>query len=338
MSHIHANFNTPELAQAIDADKAKPLIMEMHKKYGLQAFHITTVGKLNNRESRDETRSPKVFCLTSPHNGLLYGAVWADDIGNDEVRYHFFSKSFKKNRGWDYVMSRTLTSIKLSTLMRSIAKHKAVADVSPKESTVLMPFGEVSDISRIIYQTVKGVDTINRLSRSPSLLSTNAMLDLLNVYMGKKNRTQVDLEMDANIVETYDNLNQARLIEQEVTKKKNDVANREMYVIVADESSAGYAVGKVHLNVDVGRKEVYKISEPFVRVADLDQYKDIDKIRPILTMFKVHTEDEVRNYRVQDLIIKNSKYYEDVDIINHSPQYSYNSQHGNSYLYIPTGN
>jgi hypothetical protein len=153
--------------------------------------------------------------------------------------------------------------------------------------------------------------------------------------MGTKNRIDVHPEHNKDILDVYDNLKKANSIEQEVRTKKQSVLTREMYTIVVDAKANGYAIGKIKIELDT--QDAYTITEPFVRYADLDQYKEIDKIRPMLTMFKVHTEDDAQNGRLGDLILKSSTYYEDLDVINHSPQYNYANELGNNYLFIPTG-
>jgi len=339
MNHIYENFYTPELAQAIDADKVKPLIMDINKKYGLQVFQVVPLKNFKSYyHNGNNALSPNVFFLTSPHNGLMYGAVWAEVVGNDsdtKITYNYFSRSFKKSRGWDYINSRTLSSIKISTLMRSIGTHKAIADVKPYLGTVLMPKNDVSDLSRIVQYTVKGSDDVHRMQRVPNSLSTNAMMSLLETYMGIKNRIDVHPDHNKDIVDIYLNLKQASHIENEVRTKKKHVLNRELYAIVVDAKANGYAIGKIKVELD--SQDIYTITEPFVRVADLDQYKEIDKIRPMLTMFKVHTDEDAQGGRLGDLVLKSSKYYEDLDVINHSPQYNYANEVGNNYLFIPTG-
>jgi hypothetical protein len=219
--------------------------------------------------------------------------------------------------------------------MRSIGTHKAIADVKPHLGTVLIPKNELSDLSRIVQNTVKGSDDVHRMQRVPNSLSTNAMMSLLETYMGTKNRIDVHPEHNKDILDVYDNLKKANSIEQEVRTKKQSVLTREMYTIVVDAKANGYAIGKIKIELDT--QDAYTITEPFVRYADLDQYKEIDKIRPMLTMFKVHTEDDAQNGRLGDLILKSSTYYEDLDVINHSPQYNYANELGNNYLFIPTG-
>jgi hypothetical protein len=338
MSHIYENFYTLALEQSIDADKVKPLIMDINKKYGLQVFEVLPLKQFKSYyHNGNNALSPNVYFLTSPHNGFMYGAVWAEVVGDDtdtEIRYNFFSRTFKKSRGWDYISSRTLSSIKMSTLMRSIAKHKAISDVKPYLSTPLLPKSDLSELSRIVQYTVKGSDDVHRMQRVPNGLSTNAMMSLLETYLGIKNRIDIHPQHNKDIVDIYDNLKKANSIEQEIKTKKKDVLNREMYAIIADDKIRGFAIGKVR--IDFNSQDVYTITEPFVRYADLDQYKEIDKLRPILTMFKVHTEDDAQGGRLGDLILKVSKYYEDLDILNLSTQHHYNGQE-NHYLFIPTG-
>ena len=84
MNHIYQNFNTPELAQAIDADKVKPLIMDINKKYGLQVFEAMSLKRFKSYyHNGNDATSHTVFFLTSPHNGFMYGAVWAEVVGDD---------------------------------------------------------------------------------------------------------------------------------------------------------------------------------------------------------------------------------------------------------------
>ena len=160
-----------------------PLIREMVFTYGLRVIRETQKGWLLGHAS----------------NGIAVGKVFVRTNDEGKTEYCYASPYFRKERGNSDEDRRTLRSIKISSLMTSIKKMKAVPsakDMEEKKASLLS--------KPINYMKRKMGD-----SRKHANLDVNIIHGLLAHYFGE-NPNSLGLSVDRDICKNlFDKFNAA---------------------------------------------------------------------------------------------------------------------------------
>ena len=305
-----------KLEDEVENSIAKPLVEEMFYRFGLKVYGM----------SKDTYGS---FLMTL--DGLPYCEVYAEKVFNhkkevDEIVYCYYSMYYGKERGRDSVDRHTLRSTKLTKLMQTIDKNKA-----------LMP-DHTSLFNKSIVQNL--IDDIKRSMKNPHTrkyigdVSVEMVQRLLSDALTKTPATE-ELKVKYKLI--LDKWNEADENEQRAHDKVRTVLGNEFYAIAETETEgvaiASFKVTKTNDNYN----SEYEIIKPFQRVLNIDDYEFIDDIRLPLTMLKLNMETiEISEHRRRQIGMVEQKYYEDIGVIQTYDSYPAGSDYKPVWTIIPT--
>lgn len=314
-NYIYDNAWTQELEDLIEADLAKPLIMEMFYKHGLRAYDVTPIKtyEFNEETESSETKLNYKYMMTL--DGLPYCQVYAVKVGKDKLQYCYYSPYFEKERGADRDDKRTVRASKISGLMRMLEKYKCVKD-DPLD---------IIGKDTITYAVSSTVNELMREVKNNSRhFGVKEQYAVLNAYMtGNKLPTDKHEE----IKKLFDIWHKEVETERHANEKVKSLYGNEFYIL-AESKSAGICIGKAKINFktdEVLMDREVEVTDGFQRVASLDELNDIDDLRPLLTMYKVYIEghpDLSRRVREGKVITSMNAYLPDLEIFGTSSNYS----------------
>jgi hypothetical protein len=235
-----------------------PLIREMVFTYGLRVIRETQKGWLLGHAS----------------NGIAVGKVFVRINDEGRTEYCYASPYFRKERGSSDEDRRTLHSIKISSLMTSIKKMKAIPsakDMEEKKTSLLT--------KPITYMKRKMGDSHKHVN-----LDVNTIHGLLAHYFGE-NPNSLGLSIDQNICKNlFDKFNEADTLRAMKEQKTAEFFCNPFYMIGVDEFG-DFMIGKVQLRSPLDGTKEYMMIEPFKRYKDIEEgYPDLI---PFMTMMKL---------------------------------------------------
>jgi hypothetical protein len=292
--YIYAGSWTQELEDYIEADgDTKPLIEEMFYKFGLKVY------------ARDSS-SKKQYLMTLdglPYCGVYTAYEFSANKQSDELTYFYYSEYYNKDRGRDIQDKRTLRSNKLSKLMQTLEKNKAIM---PDHTKLLTRSLIRSAVDMVRSHGKSGGKYIGDLNTVQAQMLLECVLD------GRSVSSIPNLETYKVILDKWKLSDETKSLN---TKKIDTMFGAELYAI-AETRDKGFAIASIKLNEPSGDTYTYDVIKPFQRVLSLDDYEYIDEIRPVLTMYKLAIENEdVSSTRKFELSAINEKYYDDLGII-----------------------
>jgi len=266
--YILAGFESEELEQKIKEHQAFTLVRELCFKYNL-----------------------KVMCTTEYHhgtafqmchtNGMAVGKVFAQTIEDGKLEYCYRTPYYKKERGSSEEDKETLRSVKVSSLMSSIKRVKAIIDI-PKLLDKKM--GKLSDAKDIMEKAM------GNAHKSISELFPDEIQALLCSFLGESpsgNHVAIDTLKCKKVLDKY---NEADRIRAKKLEELDRFFSNPFYMIGAD-SFGHFIVGKVKIT---GEKQ-YEIVEQFKRYAAITERDDLI---PVMTMTKLAHEG--KGHRLQN--------------------------------------
>lgn len=240
-----------------------PLIREMVFTYGLRVVRETQKGWL----------------LAHASNGIAVGKVFARLNDDGKTEYCYTSPYFRKERGNSDEDRRTLRSIKISSLMTSIKKMKAIPsakDMEEKKTSLLS--------KPITYMKRKLGDSRKRADISPDILH-----GLLAHYFGE-NPNSLGLSIDQDICKNmFDKFNAADTLREIKSQRTTEFFCNPFYMIGVDEFG-DFLIGKVQLASPLTDSNQYKMVEPFKRYKDIEE--GYPELIPFMTMMKLVYENK----------------------------------------------
>lgn len=328
--YIYGACHTTLLEQEIDYNlDTKKLILELNHKYGLKVFSKTEV--LKNPKSwgtsayfylKTDVRDWKqgvangdyeevdAFLLT--YEGMSNAMVWTANNKEHGLTYYFYSPSYYKEKSSNNVDHHTLRSVKLPTLINNIKKNGALPPRVPISLQYTTHISDlVGDVDRILNK--KGHNNIN---------SNTDLQMLLKIIKGDMKLSECDDKLIKKIDETHAYMNDIDKEAIEVKTSLKDVLAKEFHIILTYEHD-GYIVGRgrVKYNSDnkVDEKEWLEYTSPLQRVNSLDDYDEIDQIRPLLIMRKLKLESVKDNKSIKkDYFILEDEYDNELRIVSKS--------------------
>lgn len=240
-----------------------PLIREMVFTYGLRVVRETQKGWL----------------LAHASNGIAVGKVFARVNDEGRTEYCYTSPYFRKERGNSDEDRRTLRSIKISSLMTSIKKMKAIPsakDMEKKKTSLLS--------KPVTYMNRKLGD-----SRKHANLDANLIHGLLAHYFGE-NPNSLGLSIDQNICKNlFDKFNAADTLRETKSQRVTEFFCNPFYMIGVDEFG-DFMIGKVQLENPLDETKEYTMVEPFKRYKDIEE--GYPELIPFMTMMKLVYENK----------------------------------------------
>jgi hypothetical protein len=247
----------------LKASDTFPLIREMVFTYGLKVVRETKKGWL----------------LCHAANGIAVGKVYTRLNDDGKTEYCYASPYFRKERGSSDDDRRTLHSIKISSLMTSIKKMKAVPSAKDMEER------KTSLLSKPITYMKRTMGD----SRKHADISPNMLHALLAHYFGE-NPDSLGLSIDNTICKNmFDKFNNADTLKAMKAEKTTEFFCNPFYMIGADEFG-DFMIGKVQLESLTNETKEYKMVEPFKRYRNIEE--GYPELIPFMTMMKLVYENK----------------------------------------------
>ena len=271
MRYILDGFNSEEFEQSLKASDVFPLIRDICHKFNLRVL----------RETPTSVGMAFQLCHT---NGMAVGKAFARLNNDGKVEYCYRTPYYKKERGSSDEDKETLRSTKVSSLMATISRVKAIPSVDEMIEKKMRKL----DSAREIMERAMG-----STHKSSSELYADEVQALLCAFLGETpngNHITIDTIKCKRVLDKYVEADRVAV------KKLEEVGrffSNPFYMIGADQYGH-FIVGKVKI---VGDKQ-YEIVEQFKRYKDIT---DRDDLIPVMTMTKLAYEG--RDVRLQNKYI-----------------------------------
>jgi hypothetical protein len=284
--YILKGFESEELEQTIKDSRVYPLVRDLCFKFGLKVL----------AESDITGKQAFQLCLT---NGMAVGKAFVRDIDNNgslATEYCYRTPYYKKERGSSNDDKETLRSTKVSSLIATIGRVKAIPDI-PKLLEKKM--SKLSDAVEIMQQQM------GNHNKATYELSADEIHALLCSVLGETpsgNHLTIDAIKCKKVLDKYNEADRVRV------KKLEEIDRffRNPFYMIGADLFGHFIVGKVKVT---GEKQ-YEIVEPFSRYKDITERDDLI---PVMTMTKLAYEDK---YRMQNGYIPVAdKYDENLDAV-----------------------
>jgi len=242
----------------LKASDTFPLIREMVFTYGLKVVRETKKGWL----------------LCHAANGIAVGKAFTRLNDEGKTEYCYASPYFRKERGSSDDDRRTLHSMKISSLMTSIKKMKAVPNM------IDMEHKKTSLLSKPINYMKRSLGD----SRKHTDIDPNTLHALLAHYFGE-NPNSLGLSIDNTICKNmFDKFNLADTLKATKAARTTEFFCNPFYMVGADEFG-DYMIGKLQLASPLTDSNQYKIVEPFKRYRNIEE--GYPELIPFMTMMKL---------------------------------------------------
>ena len=279
MRYILDGFESEELEQSLKASDVFPLIRDICHKFGLKVICETP------------TSVGMAFQLCLP-NGMAVGKAFTRMNDDKKLEYCYRTPYYRKERGRSDEDKETLHSTKVSSLMATLSRVKAIPSVDEmigKKMTKLSSAREIMERA------------MGSAHKSTSELQADEIQALLCAFLGESpngNHITIDTIKCKRVLDKY-------VEADRVAVKKLEEVNRffsnPFYMIGADQFGH-FIVGKVKI---VGDKQ-YEIVEQFKRYKDITERDDLISV---MTMTKLSYEG--RNVRMQNGYIPAADMYDE---------------------------
>jgi hypothetical protein len=261
--YILEGFDSEELEQSLKDSRVFPLVRDLCYKFGLKVLAETDLAG----------RQAFQLCLT---NGMAVGKVFVRDIDvNDRLatEYCYRSPYYRKERGSNEDDKTTLRSTKISSLIATICRVKAIPDIPKLLDKKMSKLGDAVEImERKMGSTFK----------STSELYPDEIQALLCAFLGESpsgNHITIDTIKCKKVLDKYNEADRVRV------KKLEEVGRffRNPFYMIGADKFGHFIVGKVKITGD----KQYDIVEPFKRYKDITERDDLI---PVMTMTKLAYE------------------------------------------------
>lgn len=271
MRYILDGFNSEEFEQSLRDSQAFPLVRDLCHKFNVKVLCETP------------TSVGMAFQLCLP-NGMAVGKAFTRMNDDNKLEYCYRTPYYKKERGRSDEDKETLHSTKVSSLMATISRVKAIPSVDEMIEKKMRKL----DSAREIMERAMG-----STHKSSSELYADEVQALLCAFLGETpngNHITIDTIKCKRVLDKYVEADRVAVKQLE---EVNRFFSNPFYMIGADQFGH-FIVGKVKI---VGDKQ-YEIVEQFKRYKDIT---DRDDLIPVMTMTKLAYEG--RDVRLQNKYI-----------------------------------
>ena len=277
--YILAGFESEKLEQSIRYSSVSPLIRDMCHKFGLRVLAET------------ELAGKQAFQLCLP-NGMAVGKVYAQNTDEGKTEYCYRTPYYKKERGSSDEDKQTLRSTKVSSLMATLSRVKAILSVDDLIGKKMTKLSSAMDIMET---------SMGNTHKSTSELQADEIQALLCAFLGESpngNHITIDTLKCKKVLDKYNEVDRIRV------KRLEEVGRffRNPFYMIGADSFGHFIVGKVKI---VGEKQ-YEIVEQFKRYADITERDDLI---PVMTMTKLAYEG--KGHRLQNGYIPAQDMYDE---------------------------
>jgi len=288
MRYILDGFESEEFEQSLKASDVFPLIRDICHKFGVKVLAEVDLGGGGGHNKQSFQ-----LCLT---NGMAVGKVFTRTNDEGKVEYCYRTPYYRKDRGRSNEDKETLHSTKVSSLMATIGRVKAmpsVADLLGKKMSKLS--SAVSIMENALGSTYK----------STGELKVDEIQALLCAFLGETpngNHLTIDTLKCKKVLDIY---NEADRVAVKKLEEVSRFFSNPFYMIGADQYGH-FIVGKVKI---VG--EQHEIVEQFKRYKDITERDDLI---PVMTMTKLAYEG--KGHKLQNgYIPREDMYDENLDAV-----------------------
>lgn len=279
MKYILEGFNSEELEQQLKSHDAFPLVRDLCHKFNLKVLTATVNNNMNVVQ----------LCLT---NGMAVGKAFVQLNDDSKVEYYYRTPYYRKERGKSNEDKTTLHSTKISSLIATISRVKAIPSVDEmigKKMTKLYSAREIME------------KAMGSTHKSSSELYADEVQALLCAFLGETpngNHITIDTIKCKRVLDKY---NEADRVAVKKLEEVGRFFSNPFYMIGAD-SFGHFIVGKVKV---VGEKQ-YEIVEPFKRYKDITERDDLISV---MTMTKLAYEG--KGHKLQNGYIPATDMYDE---------------------------
>jgi len=259
--YILAGFESEELEQSLRASPVFPLVREMCHKFGLKVLAEVDIG--GGRQSFQ-------LCHT---NGMAVGKAFTRTNDDSKLEYCYRTPYYRKDRGRSNEDKTTLHSTKVSSLIATLSRVKAIPSVTDMLDKKMSKLSSAKDIME---------KAMGSTYKSTSELQADEIQALLCAVLGETpngNHITIDTIKCKKVLDKYNEADRIRV------KKLEEVGRffcNPFYMIGADQFGH-FIVGKVK----IAGENQYEIIEQFKRYKDITERDDLI---PIMTMTKLAYE------------------------------------------------
>lgn len=282
MKYIYQNYLTPELEEALnkDADLHK-LVREINFSFNLYAYNLV--------DNEDSNRVKIAMCNKYGFHVSNVHVGSGSDVNNNTVPlYCYYSTYYTKTRGSSDRDRKTLTSIKLSSLIATMKRNNVVPNA---ESLIRDRLIETIDTAaQNIRRAIGKGDTDYKSSYDLDSDVYHAMLKILLDNGSQDLLMRFDRTKLQSVLAKFDKVD--RLKEEREQAVRDKLETNEFYGVGVT-NYGDYLVTRFSIDVEKSGHQIYlkpNFKENMVRVKSLnDSY---EQFIPLLTMLKVATENK----------------------------------------------
>ena len=261
--YILEGFNEEGLEQSLKDSRVFPLVRDLCHKFNLKVLAEVEIA---GRQSFQ-------LCLT---NGMAVGKAFVRDIDNNgslATEYCYRTPYYKKERGSSNDDKETLRSTKVSSLIATIGRVKAIPSIDKMYEKKM---SKLADAVEIMQQQM------GNHTKATYELSADEIHALLCSVLGETpsgNHLTIDTIKCKKVLDKYNEADRVRV------KKLEEVGRffRNPFYMIGADQFGHFIVGKVKV---VGDKQ-YEIVEQFKRYKDITERDDLI---PVMTMTKLAYE------------------------------------------------
>jgi hypothetical protein len=278
--YILDGFYSEELEQSLKDSDLFALVRDLCHKFGLKVLAEVDIG--GGRQSFQ-------LCHT---NGMTVGKVFTRTNDEGKLEYCYRSPYYRKDRGRSNEDKTTLHSTKVSSLVATLSRVKAIPDIAG------MLDRKMRNISTLIELMDRQLGSAYKTSDE---LKPDEIQALLCVVLGETpngNHITIDTIKCKKVLDKY---NEADRIRAKKLEEVDRFFRNPFYMIGADQYGH-FIVGKVKV---AGEKQ-YEIIEQFKRYKDITERDDLI---PVMTMTKLAHEN--KGVRMQNGYIPVAEFYDE---------------------------
>jgi hypothetical protein len=255
---------------------AYPLVRELEFKFGLKVIRRTGLIRYEGPDLSD-------VWVMGHTNGIAVGKVFVSpaskNSGPDKANeYCYRSPYYSKERGSSREDKETIRSVKVSSLIATLTRHKVVPPPLEMEKR------KVKQINIAMEQLKRGLGDSNK----PNELHSNEIHALLLMALGKSPNSEwvkVDQNKCQIILDKYEEADRVRKVKAEESQR---MFFNPFWMIGVD-GFGDYIIGKYKLVKVADETIQYETVEPFKRYRS---YESVPELVPLMTMVKVAYENE----------------------------------------------
>jgi len=281
MRYILDRFESEELEQSLKASNVFPLIRDLCHKFNLRVLAET------------ELAGKQAFQLCHT-NGMAVGKAFTRTNDDSKLEYCYRTPYYKKDRGRDNDDKETLRSTKVSSLIATLGRVKAIPSIDKLIERKMNKLVDAKDIME---------KAMGSSYKSASDLHPDEIQALLCAFLGETpngNHITIDTIKCQKVLDKY---NEADRIRVKRLQEVGRFFSNPFYMIGAD-LFGHFIVGKVKV---VGDKQ-YEIVEQFKRYKDITERDDLI---PVMTMTKLAYQGNDRPHRLQNGYIPVADMYDE---------------------------